>query len=201
MKTKRELNWPADKVERRTIGDLKPFERNARVHSDKQIQQLAAAIKEWGWTMPVLIDEQNTILAGHGRVLAARVAGVVEVPVVIARGWSDEKKRAYGIADNKLTENSKWDDAVLLSELERLASDGFDVGLLGMSKDDLARLSRAGSETIEVYEIPVSEVKDEFWISVRGPLKHQAHALQTLRKEMASLEGVSVDLGTIRFDE
>src|ERR1043165_7394931 len=99
-------SWPADQIERRPIGKLIPSARNARTHSPEQVEQIAASIREWGWTMPVLIDEVGGILAGHGRVLAARRLGVSEVPVIIARGWSDAQKRAYILADNKLAENA-----------------------------------------------------------------------------------------------
>src|SRR3954464_3463643 len=95
--------WPADKVERRPLGSLVPNARNARTHSDAQVAQIAASIEQWGWTVPVLIDEAGTIIAGHGRVLAAARLGLAEVPVITARGWSEAQKRAYLIADNKLT--------------------------------------------------------------------------------------------------
>jgi ParB-like chromosome segregation protein Spo0J len=98
--------WPADKVERRPIAKLIPAARNARTHSDEQVAQIAASIKEWGWTVPVLCDEDGVLIAGHGRVLAARQLGLTDVPVMTATGWSDAKKRAYLIADNKLPLNA-----------------------------------------------------------------------------------------------
>ena len=87
--------WPADAIERRPLATLVPYARNARTHSDEQIAQLAASITEWGWTMPILVDEGGMIIAGHGRVLAAAKLGIGEVPIMVARGWSDEQKRAY----------------------------------------------------------------------------------------------------------
>jgi ParB-like chromosome segregation protein Spo0J len=84
--------WPADHVERRPIASLVPYARNARTHSDAQVAQLAA--REWGWTMPVLVDEAGGILAGHGRVLAGRMLGLEHVPVMIASDWSEAKRRA-----------------------------------------------------------------------------------------------------------
>ena len=92
--------WPADQVERRALADLAPAARNARLHSDAQIDQIAASIREWGWTMPVLTDDAGSIIAGHGRVQAALRMGLVEVPVMVARGWSEAQKRAYLLADN-----------------------------------------------------------------------------------------------------
>lgn len=81
-------NWPADRVERRSIDLLIPYASNARTHSDEQVAQIAASMKEWGWTNPVLVDDEGMIIAGHGRVLAARKLGFKEVPVMVADGWS-----------------------------------------------------------------------------------------------------------------
>lgn len=132
--------WPADKVERRRVADLVPYARNARLHSAHQVAQIAASITEWGWTVPCLIDEAGGIIAGHGRVLAAQKLGLAEVPVMIARGWSETQKRAYVLADNKLTLNAEWDDELLRIELSELIGDGFDVGLTGFDEDELAEL-------------------------------------------------------------
>lgn len=90
---------PADKVEHWSIDRLIPYARNSRTHSDAQVAQIAASIKEWGWTNPVLVDPDGQIIAGHGRVLAARKLKIKEIPVVIAEGWSDAQKRAYVIAE------------------------------------------------------------------------------------------------------
>jgi DNA modification methylase len=132
--------WPADKVERRTIAQLIPAARNARTHSDEQVAQIAASIKEWGWTVPVLCDEAGGIIAGHGRVLAARQLGLTDVPVMTARGWSDAKKRAYMIADNKLALNADWDLEALKIELGELKDSDFDFGLIGFSDEELSAL-------------------------------------------------------------
>ena len=109
-------SWPADKVERRKVKDLVPYAKNARTHSEEQIEQIARAIEQWGWTVPCLVDEKGGLIAGHGRVLAAKQLGLDEVPVVVARGWSATPKRAYVIADNKLTENGGWDDDLLAGD-------------------------------------------------------------------------------------
>src|SRR6202035_2373819 len=103
------VEWPADKVERWPVAKLVPNARNARTHSDEQVTQLAASIREFGWTIPVLVDEAGGIIAGHGRILAAHRIGIEDVPVMVAAGWSDAKKRAYMLADNKLTLNGEWD--------------------------------------------------------------------------------------------
>lgn len=128
---------PADKIEKWSIDKLIPYARNARLHSDQQIAQIAASIKEWGWTTPVLVDEQGRIIAGHGRTLAAQKLKMQEVPVMVARGWSDAKQRAYVIADNKLALNSSWDEEMLRLELGELDAEGFDLELTGFVGDDL----------------------------------------------------------------
>ena len=124
--------WPADRVERRKVADLIPYARNARTHSDGQVAQIAASIREWGWTTPVLIDEAGGIIAGHGRVMAARKLGLADVPVMVAAGWSEAQKRAYVLADNQLALNAGWDMDLLRVEIDDLSAEGFDVGLIGM---------------------------------------------------------------------
>ena len=132
--------WAADAVERRPVAALVPYARNARTHSDAQVAQIAASIREWGWTTPVLVDEAGGIIAGHGRVMAARTLGIADVPVMVARGWSDAQKKAYVLADNKLALNAGWDEALLRVELEDLKFEGFDLGLTGFADLELAAL-------------------------------------------------------------
>jgi ParB-like chromosome segregation protein Spo0J len=131
---------PAEKIEKREIEKLIPYARNSRTHSDAQVAQIAASIKEWGWTMPVLIDEDGGIIAGHGRVLAARSLGHESVPVVVAKGWSDAKKRAYVIADNKLASNAGWDFEMLASEIEELNSDSYELDLIGFNAEEMDKI-------------------------------------------------------------
>ncbi len=133
--------WPADRVERRAVDALVPAARNARTHSEAQIAQIAASMTEWGWTSPVLIDEVGGIIAGHGRVLAAKKLGFAEVPVMVAEGWTEAQKRAYVLADNKLTLNGGWDEAILQIELSDLAGMDFDLALTGFSEQEIAALS------------------------------------------------------------
>jgi len=132
---------PADKVEKWKISKLIPYARNARTHSDEQVGQIAASIKEWGWTTPVLVDEQGGIIAGHGRTLAAQKLGMTEVPVMVAKGWSDAKKRAYVLADNKLALNAGWDNEMLAIELGEIGELGFDLDLTGFSAEEIAALT------------------------------------------------------------
>jgi ParB-like chromosome segregation protein Spo0J len=119
--------WPADRVERWPIERLIPYARNARTHREEQVAQIASSIREWGWTNPVLVAEDGTIIAGHGRVLAARKLRIADVPVMVAAGWTEAQKRAYTIADNKLTLNGGWDQDLLALELGELEVLGFDL--------------------------------------------------------------------------
>lgn len=123
--------WPADQVERWPIDKLTPYARNSRTHSDTQVAQIAASIKEWGWTTPVLVSEDGTMIAGHGRVMAARKLGLKEVPVMVARGWTEAQRRAYVLADNQLALNAGWDMDLLSIEMQDLNTDGFDLSLIG----------------------------------------------------------------------
>lgn len=133
-------NWPADKIERRSVDALIPYARNARTHSDEQVAQLAASIKEWGWTTPVLIDEDGGIIAGHGRVMAARKLGIDEVPTMTATGWTKAQKQAYVLADNQLPQNAGWDMDLLKVEMQGLDAEGFDLSLIGFGDDMLANM-------------------------------------------------------------
>jgi ParB-like chromosome segregation protein Spo0J len=133
---------PADKVEKWKISKLIPYARNARTHSDEQVGQIAASIKEWGWTTPVLVDEQGGIIAGHGRTLAAQKLEMTEVPVMVAKGWSEAKKRAYVLADNKLALNAGWDNEMLALEFGEIGELGFNLDLTGFSADFIAELTQ-----------------------------------------------------------
>jgi ParB-like chromosome segregation protein Spo0J len=139
------MDWPADKVNRRPVADLVPYARNARTHSDEQVAQIAASIREWGWTVPVLVDEGNTIIAGHGRILAAQKLGLTDVPVMVANGWTEAQKRAYVIADNKLALNAGWDSDMLAAEIAEIDASDLDLTLLGFSGTELDLLMFDGN--------------------------------------------------------
>ena len=167
------IKWPADRVERRPISELIPYARNARTHSEAQIAQIAASMCEWGWTNPVLIDPEGQILAGHGRVLAARTLGYKECPVMIADGWTQAQKRAYTLADNQLALNASWDEQLLRLEIADLQELGFELDLTGFDADELLEIM-AGEETTtegnadediapDVPETPVSQPGD-VWV-------------------------------------
>lgn len=162
--------WPADKVERRKVASLVPYARNARTHSAEQVDQIAASIREWGWTVPVLVDEAGGLIAGHGRVMAAKKLGIDEIPVMVAAGWSEAQKRAYVLADNKLALNAGWDTDLLKVELADLKSLDFNIDLTGFGADELADLlaeKTAGlTDPDEVPEPPLEPVSvlGDVWV-------------------------------------
>lgn len=122
------------------VANLVPYIRNSRTHSAEQVAQIAASIREFGFTNPLLIDEQGGIIAGHGRLLAAQKLGFDEVPAITLQGLSDAQKKAYVIADNKLALNAGWDDEMLRVEFMELQEMGFDLELTGFSLDEIAGL-------------------------------------------------------------
>lgn len=119
------------------IGELIPYARNSRTHSEAQVAQIAASIKEFGFTNPVLIDEEGGIIAGHGRVLAARKLSMDEVPTIALEGLTKTQRKAYVIADNKLALNAGWDEELLSLELGDLNLDDFKIELLGFDANEL----------------------------------------------------------------
>src|SRR5262245_26281745 len=129
------------RVDYRSLDSLIPYARNARTHSDAQVAQIAASIREFGWTNPVLVDGDNGVIAGHGRLLASRKLGMLEVPVIELAGLTEEAKRAYVLADNKLALNAGWDEAMLALEAGDLASLGVDLTLAGFSDRELQALA------------------------------------------------------------
>jgi DNA modification methylase len=127
------------------VADLIPYALNSRTHSDEQVAQLAASIREFGFTNPVLIDEQANLIAGHGRLLAARKLKMEQVPAVVVTGLDDRRRRALVIADNKLALNAGWDEEALRVELEDLATDFGE--LMGFSQDELVDLLKKNEVT------------------------------------------------------
>ena len=122
------------------IDELIPYARNSRTHNDAQVAQIAASIKEWGFTNPILIDASNGIIAGHGRLLAARQLQLSEVPTICCDGWTEAQKRAYVIADNNLALNSGWDWELLRCELEELEASGFDIDIVGFDAANISSI-------------------------------------------------------------
>src|SRR6267142_1601945 len=168
--------WPADKTIRRAVDELLPYARNARTHNAEQVEQIAASIREWGWTNPVLVAEDGTIIAGHGRVLAAKKLRLKEVPVMVASGWSEAQKRAYALADNKLALNAGWDLALLALELNELEAFGFDLVLTGFDIDERAALTAGSTEGLTdpdtVPDLPTNPIArlGDVWVLGRHRL-------------------------------
>lgn len=131
---------PAYKMILKKSSDLIPYASNSRTHSDSQVSQIAASIKEFGFTNPLLIDEQNNIIAGHGRLMAADKLGIEQVPCIMLTGLSKAQKKAYVIADNKLALSAGWDDELLRLEFDELTEMGFNLELTGFSLDEIGEL-------------------------------------------------------------
>lgn len=131
---------PVLKVVSREVGDLQPYEQNSRTHSEDQVAQIIASIEEWGFTNPILIDEQNKIIAGHGRLLAVRQMGWPDIDCIVLKGLTESQRRAYVIADNKLALNSGWNYEMLQSEIAALTADDFKVTLTGFNSGELTSL-------------------------------------------------------------
>ena len=156
------------KIEQVKLDALIPYARNSRTHSENQVAQIAASIKEFGFTNPVLIDETGSIIAGHGRVMAARKLAITDVPSIRLTHLTEAQKKAYVIADNKLALNAGWDDEMLAVELTDLKDMGFDLDLTGFSTDEIeALLAPTGTEGLtdedavpEVPEAPVTVLGD-----------------------------------------
>ena len=136
----------AEHIEHWTLDRLIPYARNPRTHSDAQVAQIAASIREFGFTNPILVDTDSGILAGHGRLLAARKLQLPAVPVIILDHLTEKQKRAYVLADNRLAENAGWDEDLLRLELAALDEENFDLNLTGFEDDDLARLLEPDSD-------------------------------------------------------
>jgi len=159
------------KIEQRSIAKLIPYAANSRTHSDAQVAQIAASIKEFGWTNPILVSGDNSIIAGHGRLLAARKLGMEEVPVIVLDHLSKAQQRALVIADNQLALNAGWDMNMLKAEIEDLNLENFNLELLGFDDDFLDGLletSPSGGNTDEnaVPEVPETPktVLGDVWV-------------------------------------
>jgi len=154
MTQNRKLEWPS-------VSTLIPYARNSRTHSDEQIAQIAASIKEFGWTNPILIDGDNGIIAGHGRLSAARKLGHEEVPVIELKDLTETQRKAYIIADNRLALNAGWDNEMLTIELNDLLADNFALDILGFDPKELAALLEPEMVVGFTDENDVPDIPDE----------------------------------------
>lgn len=143
------------------VADLVPYARNSRTHSDEQVAQIMGSIREFGFTNPILLDEQNGVIAGHGRILAARKLNIDNVPTITLAGMTDAQRRAYVIADNKLALNAGWDEEMLRVELTELSDLGYDLDLTGFNAEELADLMPTEENAGLTDEDAVPEVADE----------------------------------------
>jgi DNA modification methylase len=142
------LAFAPERIEQWPLARLQPYARNAKAHGADQVAKIAASMAEFGWTVPCLVSEDGELIAGHGRVLAATQLGLTEAPVIVLGHLTEAQRRAYRIADNKLTELGTWDEALLSAELQELLADDFDLSLVGFSDGELDQLlaSDAGGE-------------------------------------------------------
>jgi DNA modification methylase len=136
------------------VEDLIPYVNNSRTHSDDQVSQIASSMKEFGWTNPILLDGKNGIIAGHGRLLAARKLNQTEVPTIELAGLTDIQKKAYIIADNKLALNAGWNDEILKLEIAELKNAGFDLGLTGFNVDELKNFDPIIEGLVDEDQVP-----------------------------------------------
>jgi len=181
------------KLEQVKLDALIPYARNSRTHSDAQVAQIAASIKEFGFTNPVLIDETGSIIAGHGRVMAARKLAIADVPSIRLTHLTEAQKKAYVIADNKLALNAGWDDEMLAVELTDLKDMGFDLDLTGFSTDEIeALLAPVGTEGLtdedavpEVPEAPVTVLGDVWLLGKHRVMCGDSTSIDAVEKLMA----------------
>ncbi len=153
------------KLEQINIENLIPYINNARTHSEEQVTQIASSIKEFGFNNPILVDGENGIIAGHGRLLAAKKLNYKTVPVIELKHLSEVQKKAYILADNKLAENAGWDDALVSVELEALSAEEFDISLTGFDGNDYLKDDKEDIEdnVPEPPEEPITKLGD-LWI-------------------------------------
>src|SRR5690625_3082150 len=134
------LSFAPEQIESWPLERLQPYARNAKIHGPDQVARIAASMAEFGWTVPCLVGDDGELIAGHGRVLAATQLGLTEAPVIVLGHLSEAQRRAYRIADNKLTELGSWDEALLSAELQELVSEDYDLSLVGFSDGELDKL-------------------------------------------------------------
>lgn len=150
------------------LDKLLPYARNSRTHSDEQVAQIAGSIKEFGFTNPVLVDSDGGIIAGHGRVMAARKLGMDKVPTICLGHLTETQRRAYVIADNKLALNAGWDDALLRVEFAALQDADFDLSKMGFSGKEIADLLGVEDDSGDDNDEPSDESKNLLLIECQG---------------------------------
>ncbi|MFC3118866.1 ParB/Srx family N-terminal domain-containing protein [Jhaorihella thermophila] len=134
------LSFAPERIETWPLAKLQPYAKNAKVHGSDQVAKIAASMAEFGWTVPCLVGEDGELIAGHGRVLAATQLGLTGAPVIVLGHLTEAQRRAYRLADNKLTELGDWNEAVLSAELQDLLAEDYDLSLVGFSDGELDKL-------------------------------------------------------------
>jgi hypothetical protein len=180
----------------RKVAELKVDPRNARRHSEEQISQIVQSIEKFGYVNKIICRDNGHVIGGHARLEALKRMGRDEAECRVVAGLSDSAYKAMGVAFNRIPENSRWDDDILREVLGELQEQGEDAIGLGFSRNEISKIL-AEPDELEVKEIQTGPVDDEFWISIRGPLAHQAHALKALQEAMKPYDGVTVEQGTI----
>jgi DNA modification methylase len=153
----------ATHVVQKPVEDLIPYANNARTHDDAQVTQIASSIKEFGFNNPILITADNSIIAGHGRLMAAKKLGIAEVPCIVLDHLTETQRKAYILADNRIAQNSGWDTTLLSVEFEALTADGIDLAMLGFDADEIAKMLEPETvdgltEEDDVPEVPANPV-------------------------------------------
>lgn len=186
------------KILQKKISTLKEADVNARVHSEEQIDQIAASMAAYGFTQPILIDEKNILIAGHGRLAAAKRLNMESVPCIVLSHLTPDQKRAYAIADNKISLNSKWDEEILKTELAGLQGDDIDLSLLGFSEFELNTLLTIDDEDMESLSAGDGESSTGEQGDVLRVLGHQI-PLDTQDKALLknAIEGYLAENGTL----
>ena len=180
----------------RRVADLVANPRNAKHHSESQIAGISASIEQFGFINRVIIQPNNQIIGGHGTVEAVRRLGHEDVEVRVVKGLTKAQYEKLALALNKLPEGSRWDENILAAIAGDLRNEGESLIDIGFSPAELDKILAPPAD-LEVREIETGPVSDEFWISIRGPLQHQAHALKALQEPLKPYAGVSVEQGTI----
>lgn len=193
--------WPACNPEIRTLASLIPYARNSRTHDEQQVAEIAASMLEWGFTNPVLVDEDGGVIAGHGRILAARLlrdSGHPQfdnVPTIVARGWTDAQKQAYVIADNALPLRAGWNVDMLKAELLDLEDAGFNLKLLALDEEFVADIFGANGEGEgEEESTPRVSLSDRFGVPPFSVLNAREGWWQDRKRAWLAL-GIASEIG------
>jgi len=170
------LSFAPERIETWPLERLKPYARNAKTHGEDQVAKIAASMAQFGWTVPVLVGSDGEVIAGHGRILAATHLGLTDAPVIVLDHLTEAQRRAYRIADNKLTELGAWDEALLAGELQELLAEDFDLSVVGFSDAELDALLAGGGDADggnegedEVPETPVDPISRPGDLWLLGP--------------------------------